>query len=309
MTSGPAPGRRGGPTGSRRRDVAGAGGVRLRVTESGPADGGPDGVHLLLVHGYPDDASMWDDVVDHLPPDWHVVRHDVRGAGGSEAPARREAYAISCLVGDIAAVVESCVPDGARVHLAAHDWGAIQSWAAIDQHAPSSLQGRVASYTAMSGPSLDELGLSLRRRGGLRRLLKQLVLHSWYVWLFHLPRLPEWLWTRQPWWLRRVIRLLDDTTRLLDWGPQVAANARPGLELYRANVTQRIRDPRDWRSDVPTQLLIATDDPWISTASLHGLDRHLTDLRRVEVDEGHWLPRVRPGWVADQVAEQVLRQA
>ena len=298
MSSHPAPA-------ARERFVTGSGGVRLRVQESGPADGGAEGVHLLLVHGYPDDASMWDDVVAALPETWHVVRHDVRGSGGSDAPREREAYAVETLVEDIAAVVAACVPDGTPVHLAAHDWGAIQSWLAVDEHAPAALQGRIASYTAMSGPSLDELGLSLRRRGGLRRLIKQVVLHSWYVWLFHVPRLPEWLWTRQPWWLRRLIRVLDDTTSLLDWGPGVAANARPGLELYRHNVTRRLRAPRDWRSDVPTLLLVATDDPWISPASLTGLDRHVADLRRVEVDEGHWLPRVRPAWVADQVADQV----
>ena len=281
--------------------------MRLRVTESGPPDGGPDGVHLLLVHGYPDDASMWDDVVRHLPANWHVVRHDVRGAGGSDAPAAREAYEMGRLVEDLAAVVDAAVPAGAPVHLAAHDWGAIQSWLAVDDRAPASLRGRIASYTAMSGPSIDELGLSLRRRGGLRRLVKQLILHSWYVWLFHVPRLPEWLWTRQHWWLRRLIRVLDRTTALLDWGPGVAANAGPGLALYRANVVPRLKRPADWRSEVPTLLLVATRDPWISPASLAGLDRHVSDLRRVEVAEGHWLPRARPQWVAEQISGQITR--
>ena len=52
------------------------------------------------------------------------------------------------------AVVDAVSPER-PVHLVGHDWGSIQAWAAVTD---PSLGDRFASFTSMSGPSLDHVG-------------------------------------------------------------------------------------------------------------------------------------------------------
>ena len=45
---------------------------------------------MVLVHGFPDNRTVWDRVVDDLERDHRVATYDVRGAGESSSTARRE---------------------------------------------------------------------------------------------------------------------------------------------------------------------------------------------------------------------------
>ena len=130
-------------------------GLRLAVHRHGD-----DGPVVVAVHGYPDDHRVWDGVAAALSHRFRVVTYDVRGAGASQAPAGREGYDLDLLAADLRAVVDAVSPDE-PVHLLAHDWGAIQTWHAVTGTA---LEGRVASFTSISGPCLDHVGLFLRRR-------------------------------------------------------------------------------------------------------------------------------------------------
>ena len=276
--------------------------VTLSVTEYG--DRG-SATHALLVHGFPDDQRMWEPVVEELPPEWHVVTYDVRGAGRSTAPAGRAAYRTSQLVEDLIAVLDATVPAGQRVHLVAHDWGSVAGWDVLAAETwDPRLEGRVASYTSASGPSLDHLGVVSSTWRGRLQLLPQ-VLHSWYVWLFQIPWLPELVWGRLQALLRPLLARLDPTTAALPWGRDLRQNTRHTIDLYRANVIPRLRDPLPWRTSVPVQLLVATRDLWVSPRSVAGLEARCRDLTRVEVDAGHWWPRTRPEEFARLVTEFV----
>ena len=276
--------------------------VTLRVTEYGDRDAG---THLLLVHGFPDDQQMWEPVVEALPPDWHVITYDVRGSGKSSKPSGRASYRISLLVEDLIAVLDATLPPGEQVHIAAHDWGSMACWDVLAAETwDPRLEGRVASYTSASGPSLDHLGTMASTWGGRRRLLPQL-LRSWYVWLFQIPWLPEqtWRYLQRP--LRPLARLIDPTSELLPWGRDVRHNAERSIDLYRANVLPRLRDPVPWRTSVPVLLVIALRDGWVSPGSQAGLGARCRNLSRVEVDDGHWWPRTRPQEFARLVEEFV----
>lgn len=66
--------------------VTASDGVRLAVHEHpGPA-GAPV---ILCVHGFPDDHRVWDRAAARLAAQgrFRVVTYDVRGSGGSDAPA------------------------------------------------------------------------------------------------------------------------------------------------------------------------------------------------------------------------------
>ena len=141
--------------------VRGAG-LDLAVTTRDEA--GPKAPVVVLVHGYPDTSAVWAPVADLLATDYRVVTYDVRGAGASDAPADTAGYALDLLVADLVAVADAVSPDR-PVHLAGHDWGSVQAWSAVTD---PDTQRRFASYTSISGPSLDHMAAWLRARAGDR---------------------------------------------------------------------------------------------------------------------------------------------
>ncbi len=278
--------------------------VTLQVIEYGDRT---SSTHLVLVHGFPDDQTMWEPVVASLPDDWHVITYDVRGSGRSSQPEGRSAYRTELLVEDLIAVLHATVPADEQIHLVGHDWGSTAMWDVVAAETwDPRLEGRLASYTSASGPSLDHLGSMSETWRGKLRMLPQTV-HSWYIWLFLVPWLPEQTWSHFQWFVRRTARLLDPTIDLLSWGPEVRNNARHSLNLYRANVVPRLRNPLPWRTSVPVLLVVATQDAWIAPVSLSGLEARCRDLSRVEIKDGHWLPRARPEELAGLLTTFVRR--
>ena len=257
--------------------------LTILAREHSPTETGP---HVVLVHGYPDQQELWDPMVALLRDDFHVVTYDVRGAGGSDTPASRDGYRTELLVEDLIAVVEATIPDAERFHLVGHDWGSVQGWDVVASEGHDArLHGRIASYTSISGPSLDHVAAAYRHTSGRRlRMLNQAV-HSWYVAAFHVPKLPELIWNRQR--------------------PRLAHNGANGLNLYRANIRRRMRAPGTTETDVPVLVIVPTKDSFVRPVLLEDLDQHCSNLRRVDVDAGHWVPRSHPEKVAALVREHV----
>lgn len=272
--------------------------VVLQVREYG--DRGSS-THLLLVHGFPDDQRMWEPVVSGLPRDWHVITYDVRGSGRSSRPEGRAAYRTDLLVEDLVAVLGATVPADRRVHLVGHDWGSAAMWDVVAAETwDPRLEGRLASYTSVSGPPLDHLAASSSTWRGRLHLLRQ-TLHSWYVFLFLLPWFPELLWRHGQRVLRPTMRRLDPTIDLIGWGTEVRENTSHSINLYRANAA-RLRHPLPWRTSLPVLLVVALRDSFVIPQCLDGLEARCRDLTRVEIEEGHWLPRARPQELAEVVA-------
>lgn len=276
--------------------------VTLHVIERGNRSAA---THVLLLHGFPDDQTMWEPVVEALPHDWHVITVDNRGAGRSSRPRGGDAYRMAMLVEDTVAVLDATVPPGEKVHLVAHDWGSVAGWDLVAAATwDPRLEDRLASYTSLSGPSLDHTASVLEDWRGRVRMLPQ-VLHSWYAIGFLLPWLPELLWGPLQRLTRPLARRLDRTTTLLPWGREVATNARHSLGLYRANLLPRTRHAVRWRTSLPVLLVVALRDAFVVPRAFDGLEARCRDLTRVEVDEGHWLPRARPQELAGLVEEFV----
>lgn len=278
-------------------------GVDLAVTERGD----PSAPTIVLVHGYPDTQAVWDLVAPLLGERFHVVTYDVRGAGASDAPRDRSGYAMEHLEADLAAVVDATSPD-APVHLVGHDWGSIQSWAAV---CGDRLAGRAASFTSMSGPCLDHVGRWIRAsmRPGLKpaRELALQAVRSTYVAAMHTPGFVPVLWRGVlahgwPAYLRRVEGAAVDAR----WpGPCLADDATRGVELYRQNVRSAFRHPAERRTDVPVQVVIARDDPFVTPAMARAAEPWASRLWCREVAGGHWLARSRPDKVALWITELV----
>ncbi len=252
------------------------------------AHGEPAAPTVVAVHGYPDDHTVWDRVVADLAADHHVVTYDVRGAGASDVPRDRAGYHLDRLADDLLAVLDAVAP-GRAVHLLAHDWGAVASWHAVTDER---LAGRVASYTSISGPCLDHVGAWFRRRRSGRAVLRQM-LASWYTALFRLPVLPELLWRSGL--AGRAVARREGVPR-----PDVG-NAVHGLELYRANIAERMAAPQPRTTDVPVQVLAPTADRYVTPELQTEIDAYAGDLRVRRISGGHWLPWHRPDVVAQCV--------
>ncbi|MFJ3335526.1 SDR family oxidoreductase [Streptomyces sp. NPDC086766] len=290
--------------GARERRVA-TGGVELCVAELGD----PARPTVVLVHGYPDSKEVWSEVAGRLADRFHVVLYDVRGHGGSTAPRPlRGGFTLEKLTDDFLAVIDAVSP-GRPVHLVGHDWGSVQSWEFVTV---GRTKGRIASFTSMSGPSLDHFGHWIGRRikRPTPRRVGQLLgqgARSWYVYLLHTPVLPELAWRgplgrRWPEILRRVEKVPggDYPTASL---PTDAAH---GAWLYRDNVRARLRRPRpDAYAHVPVQLVTPEGDAFLSERLYDDLERWAPELVRRTLPAGHWIPRTRPDQVAAWISEFV----
>lgn len=94
--------------------------IDLHVVTLGPVDG----PLVLCVHGWPENWYSWRHQMTHLAAQgYRVAAMDVRGYGGSSRPEPIEAYRVTELAADAAAVIESLSPDAPAV-IIGHDWGA-----------------------------------------------------------------------------------------------------------------------------------------------------------------------------------------
>jgi pimeloyl-ACP methyl ester carboxylesterase len=271
----------------RLRRVTSSDGVTLAVYEQGD----PTAPTIVAIHGYPDNHSVWDAVVPLLADRFHVVTYDVRGAGSSDKPRVRSAYRYARLTDDLAAVLDAVSPD-APVHLLAHDWGSIQVWPALPQ-----LPGRIATFTSISGPSLEYGGIWLRKvREHPRASLRQMG-HSYYLALFQLPGLPE-----------LVVRSAVADRKLRAAGHTGASvdDRVHGVMLYRANAFGAVRRPRPRPVAVPVQLIVPESDPFVTPQIAVGAaEPWVPDLTVHRVAGGHWIVTEQPELVAELTADHI----
>lgn len=281
------------------------GGIELCVAELGEATQPT----VLLVHGYPDSKEVWTEVAGRLADRFHVVLYDVRGHGRSTSPAPlRGGFTLEKLTDDFLAVADAVSPDK-PVHLVGHDWGSVQSWEFVTVQRT---EGRIASFTSMSGPSLDHFGHWIKRRMSrpTPRRVGQLLgqgAKSWYVYMLHTPVLPELAWRgplgkRWPKILQRMEKVPagDYPTSSL---PRDAAH---GAWLYRDNVRARLRRPRpDAYAHAPVQLITPTGDAFLSERLYDELGEWVPQLTRRSLPAKHWIPRTRPDQLSAWIGEFV----
>ncbi|MFF8609968.1 SDR family oxidoreductase [Streptomyces sp. NPDC015346] len=290
--------------GARERWVR-TGGIELGVAELGD-ESRPT---VVLVHGYPDSKEVWSEVAHRLAERFHVVLYDVRGHGRSTAPTPlRGGFTLEKLTDDFLAVADAVSP-GRPVHLVGHDWGSVQSWEFVT--VPRT-EGRIASFTSVSGPSLDHFGHWIKQRMArpTPRRIGQLLgqgAKSWYVYMLHTPVLPELAWRgplgkRWPKILQRVEKVPagDYPT------PSLPHDAAHGAWLYRDNVRARLGRPRaDAYAHAPVQLITPTGDVFLSERLYDDLAAWVPDLTRRSLPAKHWVPRTRPDQLAAWIGEFV----
>ncbi len=131
-------------------DIALPHGVRLACR----AAGARDAPVLVFLHGFPEAAFIWDELLLHFGQRYRCVAPNLRGYGGSSAPAEVEAYRARHLVADVAALI---VQLGAPLEaLVGHDWGGAVAWSLALQQ-PQLLERLVIINAPHPGPFLRDL--------------------------------------------------------------------------------------------------------------------------------------------------------
>jgi len=258
------------------------------VLDEGPRDGQP----VVLLHGFPQRAASWSGVVPHLhAAGLRTLAPDQRGYSVGARPRGRAAYRSRELVDDVCALLDLV---GGSAHLVGHDWGAAVGWALAAEHPE-----RVLSWTAVSVGHPAAFLRSLRTPEQLRR--------SWYMGLFQLPRLPEWLLRSEP-FIRGFLGRSGMTNEMLEtYRREIVADGALtyALNWYRA-IPLSARDEVAAVS-VPTTFVWSDEDVAIGGGAAALTRQHVTgEYAFVELSGvSHWIPEERPAELAEAILSRV----
>ncbi|MBE7366366.1 alpha/beta fold hydrolase [Ramlibacter pallidus] len=264
---------------------------------------------LLFLHGFPEAAFVWDELLEYFArPEnggYRCVAPNLRGYEASSQPAEVAMYRPKHLVQDIAALAQA---EGAPLAcLVAHDWGGAVAWnfanqqpglarrlAIINSPHPGTFLRALQSSPAQQQASQYMNFLvrpdaeALLREDGYRRLWKFLT-----------------SWGDAAWLTDEVRAKYRDV-----WDRSLTG----GLNYYRASPLRpataedpgasAVTLPREMLTvDIPTLVLWAMEDPALLPELLDGLDGYVRDLTLEKVPgASHWIVHEQPQLVARRLA-------
>src|SRR5262245_16341086 len=243
-------------------------GVDLSVVIEGE---GPD---VLLVHGFPDDHTVWRNQIPVLvAAGYRVIALDTRGCGESEIPPKVADYKIGRLVEDLVGGLDALGVD--KVRLVAHDWGAAQAWYFAMKHPE-----RVDRYIALSVGHLNAYA-----RGGAEQKLR-----GYYILFIQLRGIAEFLVKRFDWRLWRLIFGYDEELAACKARLSRPGRLTAGFRYYRANFGMVL--PKAYpRVTVPVVGIWSDGDRFLVERQMRESARYCDAGFRYERIEGanHWL--------------------
>jgi pimeloyl-ACP methyl ester carboxylesterase len=243
-------------------------GLTLNVLDEG------EGEPVLLVHGFPDDHSVWRKQVSSLvAAGYRVIAPDNRGCGESEMAKSTRDYRLPVLVSDLIGILDVLKLE--RVKLVGHDWGAVIAWAFVAMH-----PDRVERYVALS------VGHAAAYAAGpIEQKLK-----GWYVLMFQLRGFAEWLIKRRNWAFFRWFT--DYHPELASWTEKLGRPGRltAGINYYRANLGILLKPDRT-KVTVPVLGVYSDGDRYLARSQMTDSATFVDAPFRFELVEGagHWL--------------------
>ncbi|WP_031470315.1 alpha/beta fold hydrolase [Sciscionella sediminilitoris] len=281
-------------------------GTALHVCDEGAPGEEPT---VVLVHGWTQDHTSWDPVVDALRANGfgsRILRHDHRGHGGS-APAPRGTATIARIAEDLAELIADRVPKGKLV-LAGHSMGGATIMALAGQH--PELVERLAgvAFVATTSGGLSELTFGLPRQLALRVYAGEAVLSR------YMSRSDRAAFLRHPAALRPVVRRLtfgkgarraDVTATAEQIGRCHPASMISFLDSLLAH--ERAGELAQL-ANTPVTIYHGDRDRLIPRAHARVIANELPHARFVQFPQaGHILPAERAGEVAHGIARLTER--
>lgn len=293
----------------------------------------PHGIHLscrvsgevgrpvvLFLHGFPEAAFVWDDMLRHFAQAEHggyrCIAPNLRGYEHSSAPTEVSEYRPKHLVQDIAALIQLESPNTPLAALVAHDWGGAVAWNFANQH-PALLRRLAIINSPHPGTFLRELQNSPAQQAAsaymnflIRPDAERLLAEDDYRRLWEFFTNMGAIDGPHPWLTEEV----KNQYRAV-WGLGLTG----ALNYYRASPMRPARagDPAAatlqlphsmLTIDVPTCVVWAMQDIALPPGLIDGLDSFVPQLTLHRVADGtHWLVHEQPQLVAG-LLEAFLRQ-
>lgn len=274
-------------------------GIRLACRAAGTA-----GPRVMLLHGFPEAAFVWDGVLQALSSVARAVAPNLRGYAGSSAPAEPSAYRPRLLADDVAALIEQM---GAPIDLlVAHDWGGALAWN-LAARQPALFKQLLIINAPHPATFLRELRDNPAQQAAsaymnflARPDAAALLAANDYARLW-----PFFTGMGGTGWLDDALR---DRYRQA-WAHGLAGPAawyqasplRPPLAASDAVMTLQLPDDTV-TSRVPTTLLWGEGDTALLPGLLDGLERWVPQLRLLRVPGAtHWMLHEQPRRVLDEI--------
>lgn len=247
------------------------------VIAAGPADGRP----VLLLHGFPQTAIVWEEQLAALGDQgFRAVAPDTRGYSPGVRPMHSDAYGVSELVGDVLAVADTLAWD--RFDLVGHDWGGAIAWWTAARHAE-----RLRTLTAVSTPHPSALGEAYNTDDDQRR-------RSQYQQDWRSPDTETRFLADDATFLRSLYqgrvpnRHVDAYVRRLS-EPGVLSTA---LNYYRADRP----DAAVGKIQIPTLYVWGTEDVALGSTAAHATEKWVSGPYSFHALQGisHWVPDEAP---------------
>ncbi len=272
---------------------------------------------LVFLHGFPEAAFVWDELLEHFGDRFRCVAPNLRGYERSSSPTEVAAYRAKHLVADVAALIESL---GGRVEaLVAHDWGGALAWS-LAALRPELLERLVIVNSPHPATFLRELRTSPSQQASsaymnflCRPDAETLLAENDFArfWPFFTRMGATDTDHAGGGWLTDAVR---DRYRAV-W----SAGLTGGCNFYRASplrpplspddpVMSVVLDPAMVTVRVPTLVIWAEEDIALPPALLEGLEAFVPDLRVVRVPGAtHWIVHERPALVIAEIERELAR--
>lgn len=280
---------------------------------------GQDGAPLLLfLHGFPEYAGAWTDMLPKFADKYLAVAPNQRGYATSSKPAGVDNYRVNLLATDMLQVAERFSP-GRRFHLVAHDWGASVGYM-MSFMAPQKL----ASFTVCNGvhpvpfqraliedpaQRLASQYIRFLRRddsakilteNNCERLLQMLRRGfdggRWMTDAMRKGYLEAW---QQPWAMEAMVSWYK-ATPLVVGAPEEEIDHSAGLAIDLDKVRVRM----------PHQVIWGTRDTALLQSARKGLDALCSDLTVHEFpDADHWIVHQKPAEVSALIGSFIDKHA
>jgi pimeloyl-ACP methyl ester carboxylesterase len=259
---------------------------------------------MLMLHGFPEFWYSWRHQIPEFASDYKVVAVDLRGYNDSDKPEAKSAYVMAEFVQDVKGIIQglgykSCV-------LVAHDWGGAIAW-----NFAYAYPEMVDKLIVMNLPHPAKFAEGLRTR--------QQLLKSWYIFLFQLPFLPEFLIKLDDY---RAIALafegmaVDKSTFTpSDIQAYKDAAAKPGaltatINYYR-NIARGFLDRQNWGVlQVPTLMIWGENDSALGKELTYGTEDYVQDFQIQYIPNcSHWVQQEQPHLVNSCMRDFLASQA
>lgn len=290
-------------------------GITLSCRASGPA-GAPV---LVFLHGFPEAAFVWDELLEHFGTRYRCIAPNLRGFERSSSPKEPEAYRVKHLMADLEALIAQVSPGGAPLEaLVAHDWGGAVAWSFAVQR-PQMLKRLVIVNSPHPATFLREL-----KNNPLQQAA------SAYMNFLCRPDAEALLAAddfRRMWPMFTNMGAADQARKGGGWlTPQVreqyravwSAGLTGGCNYYRASPLRPPTSPDDAimklefapefvTVKVPTLVIWAEDDSALPPTLIDGLDAYIPRMRLVRVPGAtHWIVHEQPELVAAEIERELV---